>query len=212
MVEVLLKRPGQEIVKEPNPPKTTPEFDAAFKLEMKKFYSSLTGKFVVLLKEEGPSSQSDIFIKLRIEKKWQEEYMRRLEEKGILEREERGNKFLVKGVHMEKVEKMIKENLYDRELTELIKQKPGMDAEQIFYYVETPSSTIDKRLQKLRRFGLVKAVKPFQNIKRYFYFSPDFIREGETGAETRKRVAEQIKETKRKFEDEKKNKLNFKKI
>lgn len=125
-------------------------------------------------------------------------FIKSLKQKGFVEVEE-SNKLLVTKINTEAVEKTLEEKLYDKELLRLIKENQGMNLTMIAFYIGKSKGVADKKIQDLIDVGFIVEAMPVVKPIRY-YFSPDFVIEGEP-VQTTKKMAAETRKREEEFEE-----------
>lgn len=170
--------------------------EAALKQAKDKFDRGIAGRFFKRLEQEprllekNRRFQKEVLFGFGIWRKRRMGFMESLKRKGFVDVEKSGSEFVVTKIYKENIEKMIEENLYDRELLRFIRaeENQGMSLNMIVFYTKKSKDVTDKKIKNLIDLGLIVGAMPTNKPSRY-YFSPDFVIEGEPAQTTEKMVA-----------------------
>ena len=182
--------------------------EAALTKAKDKFYKTKQGRFLRLIGKDL-ELQNEVLYSIGIKGNRSEGFIRSLKAKGFIDMEETGSKLLVTKIHNEKVENMLEENLYDKELLGFIKENNGMNVTMIAFCTKKSINIADKRIRVLKDLGLIIDSKPLNKPSRY-YFSSDFVIEGKQ-EQTRKKMIAEIRKREEEFE-EKRQMMKNKKV
>ena len=168
-----------------------------------KFFKGTAAGKVRDLRVENPGKKTkEIAKELNYSSVYTRVLVRELKQAGLLEvkkETEKNNNFSKKS-RIGCLEKKNENNLYDERIFSLIKENQGMNSSMIGFYIKKSSNYVSTEIKKLLDQKKIVFIQPF-NRKSTFYFSSDFIIEGELRRKTVVRMVDKIKETTKEFEE-----------